>query len=285
MKLSAIAPAKVNLDLLITGKRADGYHELDSIVVFTENGDEIIVERGDGLSLTIKGRFSDGLDDVENNSILIAARKLQEKYNIQQGAHFTLNKSLPIASGIGGGTSNAATALKLLEQLWHCKPLDDAELLSLGADVPVCYYGQSCQMTSIGEVIKPVNIAQPAYLLLMNPLKAVSTGQIFKSLNIEQGLTRPARTLSEGSLSYVDLKSILSLSENQMQKTAITQLPIISVLIEELLDINPRGVNRMSGSGATCFALFDNEEAAQKAEQIMLNNHKNLWSMVSKIST
>ena len=178
------APAKLNLYLHVTGKREDGYHLLDSLFCFASIGDNIKVSRSNEISLEIEGAFSGELQDCSNNSIIKAANLLKEKYGVSSGAKIVLEKNLPIASGIGGGSADAAATLLALNELWELglatQELEDIAL-KIGADVPACLYRDALQVAGIGEKITKLGAMPQCYVLLVNPLKAVSTPAVFKN--------------------------------------------------------------------------------------------------------
>ncbi len=177
--ISRTAYAKINLDLLITGRQEDGYHTLDSLVVFADYGDEIHVRPSKNLKLTIEGPFAKGLDSADDNLVLKAAKLLRERLDIRAGAEIILVKNLPVASGIGGGSADAAATLLALCDLWELDGLPHQKLeewgLSLGADIPVCITSHSMHMTGVGEILSPLFLKFPLFMLLINPRVQVST--------------------------------------------------------------------------------------------------------------
>lgn len=241
------APAKLNLALHVRGKRDDGRHELETLFAFCTDGDLLYAEPADNLSLTVMGRFAEGLDG-DDNLVLRAARGLQKASGTAAGAALTLDKRLPIASGIGGGSADAGAALRLLTRLWKVDPAHaSAVALALGADVPACLLSLTARGEGVGErltlVDDPTIAGTP--VLLVNPLVALSTGAVFAAWDgVDRG---PLDEWREG--------------RNDLEASARALVPEIGEVLKWL---KPRaGANfvGMSGSGATCFALFDDELA------------------------
>lgn len=266
--IEAIARAKVNLALHVTGRRADGYHLLDSLVAFAETGDVIRVEPADRLSLHLTGPFAAGLSDTDN-LVLRAARALHPS----RGARITLDKRLPIASGIGGGSADAAATLVALGQLWSL-PLPDPEtILALGADVPVCVAGKAARMRGIGEEITPLTLP-PAGILLVNPGLALSTAQVFATLSRRDNPPLPA---PPGFPDAAALAAWLSAQRNDLQTPACHHAPAILPVLRTLTATPDCLLARMSGSGATCFALYPDAAGARIAAQSLGPRHPGWW--------
>jgi|TARA_R110002049_G_scaffold50343_7_gene142895 4-diphosphocytidyl-2-C-methyl-D-erythritol kinase len=272
---SETACAKINLALHVRNRLPDGYHQIETIFAFLDQGDELSVHPGDDLQLTLGGRFAAGLDD-KNNLVLQAARRLAAVSGAQKGAHLHLEKRLPVASGIGGGSADAAAALRLLNRFWE---LDHsiAELAEiakpLGADVPACVASQTCRGTGIGQDLAPVpdDGLRHHTALLVNPLVPVSTAQIFASWD---GTDR-------GGLADGQVLAVALAGRNDLQKPAVALVPILTGVLNALGQCDPV-MARMSGSGATCFALFDSAEAADKAEQYCRSALGDIWTMTGR---
>lgn len=278
------AHAKINLFLHVTGRRNDGYHLLDSLAVFAGAGDELTLSSADENAqhnLTIQGPFSALLskDEDSDNLVLKAARALQTEaqrngisLDALPAADIILEKHLPVASGIGGGSADAACALRLLCQFWHID-LQHAHTVAptLGADVPVCLAQQATRMEGIGEILTPSPALPSMGMLLVNPGVSVSTPSIFKRLAITNGITkRPPLSLPrDGWNTLEELVTFLRTTGNDLQAHAIAQEPVISTVIDLLHTLPGVHFSRMSGSGATCFALFKSASEAQKASQIL----------------
>ncbi len=247
------APAKVNLALHVTGRRPDGLHLLDSIVVFPRLGDLVEAEPAATLSLTVDGPFARDLSAGTDNLVLRAALLLQPP---GRGAALRLMKSLPVASGIGGGSADAAATLRLLARLWR-SPLPAPEaLLALGADLPVCLAGRACRMSGVGERLAPLNLP-PFWIVLANPGVPVATAAVFAGL-----ANRANPPLSEPP-PFPDAGSALRLARRSAQRPRASRRappPRPSPTPSPALGAQPGcRLARMSGSGATCFGLFDAE--------------------------
>ncbi len=272
---SETAFAKINLALHVRKRLPDGYHRLETIFAFLDQGDEISVGPGDGVQLSISGRFADGLDE-DDNLVVQAARRLAEISQVRSGAQLHLEKRLPVASGIGGGSADAAATLRLLNRFWQ---LDHsiaalAEIAKpLGADVPACVASQTCRGSGIGQDLLPVpdDGLQDCTALLVNPLVPVSTAKIFASWD---GIDRGG--LADGPVLPVALGG-----RNDLQKPAVALVPILTEILHRLDECAPV-MARMSGSGATCFGLFDSREAAEKAEQHCRSALGDIWTMTGR---
>ena len=265
MQSSERARAKVNLYLHITGRRADGYHDLDSLAVFPDIGDVLSVATSDTLGLEVTGPFAPGLAGGGDNLVLRAARALLEAAGATHGAALTLEKNLPVASGIGGGSADAAAALRLLDRVWGLG-LPAAQLagiaLGLGADVPVCLAGSPARMSGIGEVIGVAPALPACGMVLVNPGVPVATAEVFRGRldAYSAPANLPARWADAAALA--DTLGHLS---NDLEAPALRLCPPIG---EALLWLRGRPgcrFARMSGSGATCFGLFDSPAAAATA--------------------
>lgn len=283
--LRLIAPAKVNLFLEITGRRDNGYHELDSLFVFTNNGDELLIEEADSLSLGYEGPGAGNLPTPENNIVWQAATLLQSYAKAPLGAHMTLIKKLPIAAGIGGGSSNAAAALLGLNKLWALG-LSKAELqkvgLALGADVPACLEGRPVIARGIGEQLAPVTIPTCG-ILLVNPGEDLATPDVFEAYRQSTASFDMKVPFPHHVDGYGDLLALLSQRYNALQLPAEKVLPVIGNVLACLQELDGAGLVRMSGSGATCFALFPDLAAAKEAEKTVHEQHPDWWHLASLV--
>ena len=201
------APAKLNLYLHVTGQRDNGYHELDSLVAFASVSDRVHVEPAPELSLEIEGLFAEGLVPDEGNLVWRAAKALRAMAEISNGARMTLTKNLPVASGIGGGSADAAATVRALVRLWGVNPATQdlsGLALTLGADVPVCLYGRSAYIRGIGGRIRPGPALPSAYLVLVNPGVAVSTSTVFKARRRPYSLPSPDLDETDDVADFVD---------------------------------------------------------------------------------
>lgn len=281
-----LAPAKINLDLLITGRRDDGYHLLDSIIVFTELGDELTVDKSDQLSLTISGPFANVLSNENDNLILEAARLICKECDVEPNLKFHLIKKLPVSSGIGGGSADAAAAIKLTIQqlnLSITKERIETIALRLGADVPVCLRSISTHMRGIGEDLSPLNLSRPFDILLVNPGVSVSTPRIFKEYKkSEKKFDRPRKE----KVCHINdrfIKEEVLNSQNALEGVACRIEPQIQKVLKILENFEGLWLGRMSGSGATCFGIFNNEESCLKAKKYLKANHSKWWIKATKI--
>jgi 4-diphosphocytidyl-2-C-methyl-D-erythritol kinase len=262
MKLTEQAPAKINLYLHVTGKRADGYHLLDSLAVFAGVGDGLTAAPADDLQLTIDGPFGAGLTAAPDNLVLRAARALAAQAGHPPAAKLVLTKNLPIASGIGGGSADAAATLRVLTRLWGLAPASAslAKLaLELGADVPVCLASQPAQMAGIGEILSPVPRLPAIGMVLVNPGVAVTTPAVFKT---RQGGFSDAPVLPPGFADTAALVAFLRETQNDLETAAIALAPVIGDVLAALAACPGVQLARMSGSGATCFAICGDAAAA-----------------------
>lgn len=272
MTIKRIARAKINLSLHVVGQRSDGYHLLDSIVAFAEFGDELTFSHSDVTQLTIDGPFSDGLSGADDNLVLKAARC----FETDRGASVRLTKNLPVASGIGGGSADAAAALHGLSALWDC-PFPDAEtVLELGADVPVCASGGVVRMRGIGERIEPVTGLCAYPMVLINPGVGVSTPEVFRALKDKDNSELPAQT--------GDVLDWLRQQRNDLQEPAIALEPVIGSVLQRLAQSGAE-LSRMSGSGATCFGLFENDALAQAAARQIAEDQPDWWVQTTRLTT
>jgi 4-diphosphocytidyl-2-C-methyl-D-erythritol kinase len=280
--LSDLAPAKVNLTLRVLGKRADGYHDLESLVVFAGLADRVALTPADALGLDVDGPTAAASGDVSDNLVLGAARALAERVAGLRVGRFTLTKLLPVAAGLGGGSSDAAAALRLLARLNGLAP-DEARLMAVaratGADVPVCLDPRPRIMRGIGDLLSAPLDLPPLPAVLVNPGVAVPTKDVFGKLGLATGETRGDPTeIPVSQLKSRDaLLAYLEAQPNDLEAPAIAIQPAI---VEVLAAIGGQAdclLARMSGSGATCFGLFKTEAAAAAAAQALASPHPNWW--------
>ena len=265
MRLTEAAPAKVNLTLHITGRRTDGYHLLDSLVVFGPAQDLLHAEPATGLSLDLAGPFAGGLTAEADNLVMRAARGLAGLAGRPAGAALTLEKHLPVASGIGGGSADAAAALRLLARLWALDvPAAEMARLAagLGADVPVCLAGRAAVMAGIGEVLMPAPRLPPCGMLLVNPGVALPTAEVFRA---RDGGFRPPAAWPESWPDAAAMARDLAARHNDLEPPALALCPVVGLVLAALRAAPGCLLARMSGSGATCFGLFADAAAAVRA--------------------
>jgi 4-diphosphocytidyl-2-C-methyl-D-erythritol kinase len=271
MAIEEPAPAKVNLTLHVTGQRADGYHLLDSLVVFTALGDRVQVADAPAQSLVVTGPMAAGVPADASNLVLRAARLLGG----DAGAMITLTKTLPMAAGLGGGSSDAAAALRALARLW-ARPLPAPELAArLGADVPVCLAPRPRRMRGIGEVLDEVPPLPALWLVLANPGVALSTQAVFAALTEKTHPPMPA-TLPRCATAAA-LATFLHRQRNDLEAPATRLTPVIGQVLAALAAQPGCLLARMSGSGATCFGLFANAGHAAAAARTVSAAEPGWW--------
>lgn len=279
-----LARAKINLYLHVVGKRVDGYHLLDSLIVFAETGDEIRVTKAADLTLTVDGPFGAGLDTDSGNLVMRAALALRTLGGVAQGAAIHLTKNLPLASGIGGGSADAAATLLALIDLWQLKP-DWAALYKLaeklGADVPVCLDGRPSFVGGIGEDIRPAGKMPATHILLVNPLVETPTPAVFKARR--GAFSAPARW-TEPPRSARDLAAFLATRQNDLTEPAIVVAPVVADVLAAIGATQDCLLARLSGSGATCFGLYDNAAAAESARQQIGGRYPTWWAVAAAIA-
>jgi 4-diphosphocytidyl-2-C-methyl-D-erythritol kinase len=256
------APAKVNLALHLRRRRDDGYHDLETIFAFTDFGDRLTAEPADTLSLDVSGAFAAPAGAGTDNLVLRAGRALAEAAGVQAGARLTLDKVIPVAAGLGGGSADAAAALRLLSRLWHLDwPASRLEALAagLGADVPACIRSQTCFGTGRGDALAPgPDDLAGTPLLLVNPRVAVPTGPVFAGWDQQdQGGIAAGTPLAE--------------LRNDMTAAAVAIAPVIGDVLAALEATRPL-LARMSGSGATCLALYADRAARDGAAAMLAPN-------------
>ena len=264
------APAKINLFLHVLGRRDDGYHLLDSLVVFAGVADRLRAAPAADLSLTVGGRFGGALAAEPDNLVLRAARALADAAGIAPTARLELDKTLPVASGIGGGSADAAAALRLLAQLWGIapggsggRPVDLAALAAgLGADVPVCLAGRPARMGGVGEVLAPAPRLPEFGLVLVNPGVPVATPDVFRA---RTGPFSAPAALPDGWPDAAAMAEDLAQLRNDLEAPARGLCPPVGAALDALAACPGCLLARMSGSGATCFGLFPTPAAAETA--------------------
>ena len=280
--ITAAAHAKINLFLHVVGRRPDGYHLIESLVAFADAHDVVSVRPADGLRLSVDGPFADELDGpVEHNLVHRAATALRAAYAISDGADIRLTKNLPVASGIGGGSADAAAALLALCRLWNIDP-DQRRLadlgLALGADVPVCLAGTPALMSGIGETVVPLSALPPCGILLVNPRVALSTAAVFRTRMDRFSVPRlPGGNLIGEIASAAELARFLSLYDNDLAEAAIRLAPDIAPTLDAIAATPGCLLARLSGSGATCFGLYESAGLAEAAATRVAAEHPAWW--------
>jgi 4-diphosphocytidyl-2-C-methyl-D-erythritol kinase len=275
------APAKVNLYLRIVGRRADGYHLLDSLIGFASLADRVTAETAETLSLAIDGPFASALADepADDNLVLRAARALAEALGITPGARLRLTKNLPVAAGLGGGSADAAATLRALLALWRAD-LSEARLQALaaglGADVPVCLAGRPATVAGIGEVIRPAPALPFCGLVLVNPGVALPTPDVFRAAAARRTAFSEPLPLRQAPPTVAALAQALAVRGNDLTDAAIALVPEIAAVLARLRATPGCRYAAMSGSGVTCFALYDDLPGAEHA-RLVLRDARPLW--------
>ena len=282
------APAKINLYLHVTGKRADGYHVLDSLIAFADFGDRITAAPAHSLGLEIDGPFAGALQEAtpnpDANLVLRAARALADYAGRPAAAHIQLTKNLPIAAGIGGGSADAAAALRALAELWQL-PWDEAAMgalaAALGADVPVCLAGYAAFVGGIGEIITPAPPLPDCGLVLLNPGVTLPTAEVFAARSGDFGA---AARFTETPADAAGLARLLAPRRNDLSAAAIA---IQLVIADALAALQGAGAHlaRLSGSGATCFGLFDDLDAAIAAAESLGRAAPEWWLAATTLAS
>lgn len=284
--IEAFAPAKINLCLHVGEKRSDGFHDLESLVVFTDLGDRLTFAPSPALTFSVDGPFGAALASEGNNLVLRAARALAEHASVSTGAAISLTKVLPVASGIGGGSADAAAALRGLARLWGLNvSWPDLRLIAatIGSDVPVCVESKPSWMEGRGERITPAGVLPELPIVLVNPGIAVATADVFRALTLRSGTSRldHATRLSQPR----ELIAFLRATTNDLEAPARAIAPAIGEVLSELSRMPGAEIWRMSGSGATCFALFEDITAAELAATALAHSHPDWWVRATKIAS
>ena len=285
MTVSVFAPAKVNLYLHVLGRRADGYHRLDSLVAFADIGDRVTARPAEGLTLAVGGPEAAAIAGLgEDNLVMRAARLLMARAGIAAGAALHLDKHLPAAGGIGGGSSDAAATLRALAMLWQV-PLDEPALMELavqlGADVPACLAGRPVWVGGIGEEIIPAGVLPEAGIVLANPRCPLPTAAVFQRC---RGPYRTAGRFDPVPSDAAGLAAVLASRHNDLTEPARQLVPEIAAVLDRLAALPGALLVRMSGSGATCFALFADRAAARAAGETIARAEPSWWSAAGALT-
>ena len=259
------APAKINLYLHVVGRRANGYHELESLIAFTDEFDVLTLTPADELGLEIEGMFSARLSSEEDNLVLRAARALGEAVGIEPKVHISLQKDLPVAAGLGSGSADAAATLRGLAQLWNIEA-DKVDLkevgLGLGTDIPACLVSDTVHVGGVGERLEAGPKIPDAGLVLVNPGVTLATPSVFQA---RRGGFSPALPLMKVPRNLANFVAMLEDRSNDLTEPALRLAPVIREVLTALEEAPGCRLARLSGSGATCFGLFDDPQAAVAA--------------------
>ena len=281
-----LAPAKINLDLRITGRRTDGYHLLDSIVVFTEFGDELKAEVSNQLEIDISGPFASDLPKSNNNLILKSCKLLCEVAGVQPNIKFYLTKNLPVSSGIGGGSADAAAAMNLTRKILSLN-INDNNFndigVNVGADVPVCLRSVSSHMSGIGNKINQLYFQDDLYILLVNPRISISTSDIFKKYTKSNVDFDTQRQINNNKINLLPIIRSLNRSKNSLQNVVCNLNKEVPAILDILAKTSEVLLSRMSGSGATCFGVYHTAENCHNAANMVRLFNKDWWLKETKI--
>ena len=276
------APAKINLSLHIVGRRADGFHDLESLVAFTASGDGLSLDLNAPLSLVVDGPTAGNAGALHDNLVLRAARALSAHVPQLKTGCFHLTKRLPVAAGIGGGSSDAAAALRLLARANEIR-LDDPRLFEaaaeIGSDVPVCMAAQARMMLGRGERLGPLLSLPRLFAVLVNPGVPLETKSVFARIGLKAGQASGfgAHPVLDADMSFEALIAAMKKARNDMEDAASVLAPVVGHCLAVLSAARGAKLARMSGSGATCFALFDDCRAAKMAACVIRRDHPEWW--------
>jgi 4-diphosphocytidyl-2-C-methyl-D-erythritol kinase len=280
------ARAKVNLTLRVIGRRVDGFHELESVVAFADCADRLSLAAGSELRLQTTGPLAAACGLDADNLVLKAAQLLGQRVAGLKLGDFTLDKVLPVAAGIGGGSADAAAALRLLARANNLA-IDDKRLIEVarltGADVPVCLASRACVMTGVGETLLPLSLPKMP-CVMANPRVAVATKDVFAALGLRHGELLvgasdvfQAAAWPEAGASVEDWVEALAAGSNDLEAPAMRVEPVVGEVLAALSASNGAWLARMSGSGATCFAIYENTPEAERAAEKIRRDHPNWW--------
>jgi 4-diphosphocytidyl-2-C-methyl-D-erythritol kinase len=286
--------AKVNLTLRVVGRRVDGYHDLESVVAFADCADRLSLTPGPALNLRTTGPLAEACGELSDNLVFKAARLLGERVPELKLGDFVLEKELPVAAGIGGGSADAAAALRLLARL-NGIAADDPRLVEAarltGADVPVCVISRACLMTGIGETLLPLAVPKMP-CVMVNPRVPVPTQGVFKALGLRNGellvgvgdVILNDRSWPEAHRPIGEWVEAFAEVGNDLQSPAISLQPVIGEVLAALGSAEGARLAQMSGSGATCFAIFENDADALRASQKIERDHPAWWVHAGTLS-
>jgi 4-diphosphocytidyl-2-C-methyl-D-erythritol kinase len=276
--LTLAAAAKINLTLHITGRRDDGYHELDSLIGFTTVTDTLTLTPADDIRLHITGSEALGVEPDARNLAVRAARYIQTHLGVTSGVDIKLEKNIPVAAGLGGGSADAAAVISGCMTLWgapNSNPISDQTLaIELGADVPVCRYGHAARVTGIGDCVESLPQWPQASLVLANPRISLSTADVFKAFD------GPIHTADEARFEGKDFAALVAYladRENSLTAPARIITPIIGDVLDQLGALPGCRLARMSGSGPTCFGLFETEDEANAGQENLRHSQQGWW--------
>ncbi len=287
--LSLYAPAKVNLFLHVLRRLPDGYHELESLIVFVDVGDRLSVSEASGFQVEVGGPFANLLSDepVSDNLVHRAGAQLMARAGAEFGGHLRLEKNLPVAAGLGGGSADAAAALRLLKDFWRLDvSRDDLQALGLelGADIPVCLDCRPAFVGGIGEDLTPAGPLPDAWAVLVNSGTPVPTGKVFKGLDPDNLAGQPGPSVpAEDFADARRLGAALARTRNDLEASALRVAPDIADVIGQIERQPGCLLARMSGSGGTCFGLFETRQEAEEAARRIAAHHPRWWAQAGRL--
>lgn len=287
------ARAKVNLTLHVLGRRGDGYHDLESLVAFADCADSLTFSAGEKFSLSVTGPRAADCGDLSDNLVVKAARHLGERVPQLRSGAFVLDKHLPAAAGIGGGSADAAATLRLLAAANNLTTDDSrvfAAAQAAGADVPVCLVSSGCMMRGAGEKVTPMALPRLPCVLI-NPGVPVPTKDVFAAIGLKPGDAFAAPQGTAANVSWppssaqpADWLAAIGHGRNDLEPVAVKIEPVIAEVLSMLAASKGCALSRMSGSGATCFGLFDSDASAANAAAALQAKHPNWWIEASALS-
>jgi 4-diphosphocytidyl-2-C-methyl-D-erythritol kinase len=292
--LSENGRAKVNLTLRVVGRRTDGYHDIESVVAFADCADHLTLTPGSELDLRTSGPLAEACGATSDNLVIKAAHLLRERVPDLKVGSFTLEKVLPVAAGIGGGSADAAAALRLLAQL-NGLAFDDPRIIKVaqltGADVPVCVASRACVMTGVGENLQPLNLPKMPSVMV-NPCVPVATKDVFRALGLRNGellvgatdVLLQDRSWPESDASVAEWIEAFVEVGNDLEAPALRIQPVIDEVLSALRNAKGAKLARMSGSGATCFAIFADDADALAAAEKIRRDHPVWWVHAGTLS-
>jgi len=279
------APAKLNLSLRVVGRREDGFHDLESLVAFADVADWLGFAPGPSFELLVEGPGASETGPIGDNLVARAVRSLAARAPGLRSGAFRLVKRLPAAAGLGGGSSDAAACLRALAEA-NGLGFDDARVIAAasdtGSDVPVCMSACARMMAGVGDRLGPPVRLPALFAVLVNPRKAVATRDVFRALGMEKGIYRDRRTPDQAVAAPTTLDA-LAAAGNDLEAPARTVLPAIADILDRLRRLEGARLARMSGSGATCFALFDDPGAAATARGRLAAEEPGWWIAASAL--
>jgi 4-diphosphocytidyl-2-C-methyl-D-erythritol kinase len=280
------APAKINLTLRVCGRRADGYHELESLVAFADLADTVTLQPASKNELEIAGPFAAKSGPIAENLVVKACAKLYEQFSTLNGGRFRLEKNIPVAAGLGGGSADAAATMRLVARL-NGIAIDDPRIklaaIAVGADVPVCIESRARVMRGVGEILSaPIELPSvPA--VLVNPRMALATRDVFNSLAMPHSGNSAIADLAQVPEKLEPLIEFLKHHSNDLTEAACACAPVVGDILGALRAIPGVSLARMSGSGPTCFALFASQDAAATAAERLADKRKDWWVQPANI--